>query len=1181
MNLFVPHPVGLKVVHTMRRTILLLSIVCSATLTLIAAPAAAQSLLDKNLSIDISGKDLKAAIDQIAAAAKIKIFYSGNLTQADHKISIHEKNGTLKLVLDKVLAGLPYSYQEMDNSILIRYDRQKLNKEKDQVKRQNAPPVTGKVTDRSGQPLSGATVKVKGQNPITHTDASGVFSLSGIDSDDVLMISFVGFKTKEITVAALIQDGIVLLDDDPSFLKEVVVSTGYQEVPLERATGSFSKVDNSLYNRQVSTDVVSRLKAITPSLLFDERKGTLKLSIRGRSTIFANDQPLIVIDNFPYDGDINNINPNDVESVTVLKDAAAASIWGVRAGNGVIVITTKRGVNKAPLKIDFNANVTVAEKPDLFYSKQMHPGDFIDVERYLFNNGYYDSKFTTNTDQSAVSPVVDLLQQARTGSISQAQADAAINALRSNDIRTDITRYLLQRAVKQQYEINFKGGTEKVAYYYSAGYDNNTSATVGNGYNRLNLNTQQIFHPIKSLELTAGLNYTQSVSIDDNSTLLTFLTTPGNMIAPYSQLADPGGPPLSLVRNYRSSFVNQATSKGLLNWDYTPLNEIGKTQVSTRLMDLRFNSAIKYKLWNGLSAEIRYQLERQSSLSRSINGEQSYYVRNLVNQFSAISGSTLTRRVPAGAIFDNSNGLLVSNNGRAQLNYVHDWTLSNLSLLAGYEVREINNNGNSSRLYGYNPNTGTSVPVDNSNYYQQYPTGSYSLIPYNNNMVGTDDRFRSYFANGAYTLNNKYTLSASGRIDQSNLFGVATNQKSVPLWSTGLKWDISKEAFYKSEWLPLLSIRGTYGYSGNLDNTVTAFTTAFTSNAIYTGQPQATISNPPNPELRFEKDRIINLGIDFQSQNRRISGSIEYYTKSGKDLIGDGPLDPTTGTVKFRGNVANMTGNGFDIELNSINLTGQVKWNTTLLLSKVTDKVTRYNFVPNYNNYFFDGSFTGSTFDYAPTVSKPLFSIYSYRWAGLDPATGDPLGYLNGKPSKDYANLTSSTAQPLDSLVYNGRATPSVYGSLRNTVAFKNWTLSINLSYKFGYYFRRPSTNYTDLFVSNITNSDYANRWQQPGDEKHTSVPSLIYPDNTNRDLFYARSSVLVEKGDNIRLQDINLSYNLVLRRKQPGGIHTVQVFGYVNNVGLLWTANKKGIDPDFPVLPLSKTWAAGIKTSF
>ncbi|WP_256011817.1 SusC/RagA family TonB-linked outer membrane protein [Desertivirga xinjiangensis] len=1030
-------------------------------------------------------------------------------------------------------------------------------------------------------PLPGASIRIKENNSSATADEKGGFSVSAPPAPFTIEASFIGFRKKEQRISSLPAEGTLTLtlEEDARRLQEVVVSTGYQEIPAERATGSFAHIGEELYNRQVSSDVLSRLKALAPSLLFDERGGGQSLSIRGRSTIYANDQPLIVLDNFPYEGDINNINPNDIESISILRDAAAASIWGARAGNGVIVITSKKGREGQPLNVEFNANTTVVNRPDLFYPPAISPSDYIDVEQYLFDLNLYNSDLGNTTTRPPVSPVVEILARQRAGTITSADAQLAIDNYRGYDLRKELEKHFYRRGLNQQYHLNFRGGSQKHSYFFSAGYDDNQTEKTGNSSNRLSLNARQSFSPLKNLELSSQIGISQSGNRINNT--LTDLVTggpSGRVMYPYTRLADEQGNHLAAVKDYRDAFKKEAEARGVYNWDYVPLDELELADNRSRRNDTRIQSSIKYELLKGFSATLLYQFERQYTEGRDLRSAESYFVRNLINRYTTFSGTTLTRNIPEGAFLNRSSSTLNAHSGRAQLNYSKSWKEHELHALAGTEIRELSVNGSRNRYYGYDENLGSSQTVNFKNSFSLYPSGS-GLIPMEQGISSTTDRYRSYFANASYTYKSRYTVSGSSRMDQSNFFGLNRNQRAVPLWSAGMKWNVAREGFYDLSFLPELSLRASYGFNGNINKSVTALTTATFSSNTLTGSPGATISSPPNPELGWERTGIFNLGLDFGTRNRRLAGSIEYYSKKGLDLIGDSPLDPTSGLTSYRGNVAAMKGKGIDVQLNTRNIQRAFSWESAVLFSYTTDEITKYEVKPVFSLYMADASLNYSSTQYSPTPGKPLFAVYSRPFAGLDPQTGDPMGYVNGQPSSNYAALNSNTGQTVDSLVYHGRALPPVFGAFRNTFSYKSFSLSANISYRLGYYFRRSSIDYTALFSTGKGHSDYALRWQKPGDEISTTVPSRPAGLNEARDYFYNRSSVLVEKGDHIRLQDIQASWQLSRQQFRKLPLQQVQLYVYVNNAGILWRANDQGIDPDYPAMTEPLSISFGIKT--
>ncbi|PAW95184.1 hypothetical protein CKK33_17430 [Mucilaginibacter sp. MD40] len=1043
---------------------------------------------------------------------------------------------------------------------------------------QSTIPIKGRITDSiDNKPLHGATVKIKSTSFSTSTDENGNFTINSEKSQGLLIVSFMGYKTVEINFS---QSDIgpfnIALAKDQSTLKEVsIVSTGYQTIPKERATGSFTIVNKDLYNQQVTQDVLSRLEYIANgvSVFRNSSTKTSQLMVRGLSTINGPTAPLIVVDNFPYDGNITNINPNDVASITILKDAAAASIWGTRAGNGVIVITTKKGTYNQPLNIEINSNITIGEKPDLNYLTPMTSSDYIDFEKNMYNNGYYKSKISS-TSYPVLSPVIQLLVKETNGTISSNQATDQINSLRGLDVRNDFKKYIYQNLFNQQHYVNINGGNPDVKYLFSSGYDKDISNLSAN-YDKLNLRSEVAFRPINNLQVTTGLIYTLSNNKTGKPAYGSI-----NPLAPYQMLADGNGNALPIAQTYSQLAKDNAASTGrFLDWNYYPLTDYQHNFTAVNTQDILGNFGAQYRIFKGLNVDVKYQYEKQQLKSNTLYDAQSYFARNLVNTFTQLTGTSVKNVIPKGGILDQQNAALTSNDLRGQINYDRSWDKNSITFLAGEELRQIENNSSIFRSYGYNNDILSSTGVDYTNSYPNYITKRNATIPYNNKYSETLNRFVSFYANGAYTYADKYGISGSIRRDASNVFGVETNDKWTPLWSSGLSWNLSKENFYNLSALPYLKLRATYGYSGNVDPSKSAVTTIsyYSANSIYTNSPYSDVSNFYNPDLRWEKVRTFNVGLDFKSKNDRISGSIDYYKKNATDLYATVPLDYTVGLniATITKNVASMQGRGFDIEINSVNLNGPVKWLTSLNINYYKDKVINYYLSSSSGSYY--------VADYQnPVQGNPVWGVYSYKWAGLD-ANGNPQGYLNGKISEDYASITGSGTKVSD-LVYNGPRFPVFYGSLGNTLSFKGISLTARMTYEFGNYFRRQSINYSTLASTGVGNADYAKRWQNPGDENKTNVPSSIYPLVGARDDFYNGSEILVDKGDCIRLQYITVSYNLDKKQVYWLPFKAIQLYINANNLGILWRANHDGIDPDYTytnsVMPTPKNIAIGLRAN-
>ncbi|MDB5086746.1 MAG: TonB-dependent Receptor Plug Domain protein [Mucilaginibacter sp.] len=1167
----------LPIYRTIKMILLIIFINSFANLPSMAEAKGNTQDLEKRITISFDKISLKEGLDKISAKASVAIIYSNSKEFILNSVSIHAINKPLKEVLKQLLAPFSLTFRVIDDKIVISYDAPKLKVLPAENKHLLIIPLKGKVTDTNGQALQGATIRIKGENKLTITDKNGEFAFDNVSPNSILQISFIGFIKKEIAIADDSGYLTIVLETDDSKLDAVsIVSTGYQTLPKERATGSFVLIDSALINRRVGTNILDRLDGVTSGLIFNKSLGTgnnATISIRGRSTIFANPDPLIVVDNFPYDGDITNINPNDVESISILKDAAAASIWGVRAGNGVIVITTKKGRPSDQVHISFNASMTVSSRPNLYYQSQISSTDYIGLEQYLFNRGYYNN--TINDGYSTISPAVAIMLQKRNVQISTADSAAQINRLKTLDVRNDLQKYIYRPSFNQQYALSIDGGSKTHTYYVSAGYDKDLQNIAGSSYNRFTLNANNKYYLLQNkLQLTVGLLLVTSKTKNNGNAY----TKP---LYPYEQLADANGNHLTVVQStgLRKQYTDTAGTGNLLDWNYRPLDE-NTNNTSTNLTDYKLNTNLNYQILKGLNVGIYYQYERGLSDYNQLYDANSFYARNLINSFSQIdpTSGNVTSPVPSGGIDNTSNSSYTSSYGRAQINYAKKFgDKHDLNVLAGVEIKDYQSSSIANTLYGFDPSTDSSLPVDNIDYFPEY-FGSYNsaTIPYLNSKNFTIDRTRSAFANASYVFKSKYTFSASARRDESNIFGVSTNQKGVPLWSSGLMWNINKESFYHFDPLPILKLRVTYGYNGNVDKTTSAYLTAQDGGANFWNTEYTNIINPPNPSLRWEKDRNINFGIDYATKNNLFSGNLDYYIKNGIDLIANSPIAPQTGITQFKGNAADTKTTGVDFVFNKNSIgNSKLRWQSTFLFSYTKDIVTNYKVKQLNNAQIIIGNYAN------PLQGYPYNAIFSYPFRGLD-NKGKPQGLLNGIISENFTGITRST--DASNLTYNGSATPLIYGSFRNSFTYVGFELSINIVYKFDYYFRRANVfSGSNAFGSyGYSYADFDKRWQVPGDELKTNIPALIYPLNSAQNAFFQGSSTLVEKADNIRLQDVRLSYNFKSLIGKPI-FKNLQIYAYLNNVGILWKATKQSLDPDYlySAFVNPKTLSIGLSTNF
>lgn len=1043
--------------------------------------------------------------------------------------------------------------------------------------------ITGRVISKTdGKPLEGVVVTVKSTNVAAQSDTDGWISLSIKADSAILNFSLLGYESRILPLRLpYTKQLLVELKEDAYQLQAVeIVATGYQKLPRERATGSFAMVDKELFNHQVGTDILSRLPAIANAVMMDNGTSSRgQMMVRGLSTINGPKSPLVIVDNFPYEGDINNINPNIVESITILKDAAASSIWGARAANGVIVITTANGRLNQPIEVTFNSNFTISARPALSYIPQMSSSDFIDVEIELFKRNFYNSQINS-ASKPVLSPVVDILNKERMGVLTKDEAELRINSLRNIDVRNELNQYMYMPAIKQQYFVNVQGGNPKNFWTSAIGYDRNREH-LGDTYQRINLRFQNTYRPFSRLSLGTGLYYTQTQNQSGRSGYSS-VTMGKSGFAPYIQMADEKGNPLPVPRSLNQAYLNSLDDGRLLDWNYYPLTDWQHNRATSNANSILATAILNYQILKKLNVSVNYQYEHQVNLNTTLADLNSYQARSYINTFTRIENNIAVYAVPKGGILDKRSNLLQSNNVRGQMDYENTFGKHSVNFLIGIEARSKLVQSNNNRYYGFNPDNYTMGQVDFVNSHRTFITGGSSFISNPQDVGETSTRFLSQFGNAAYTYANRYTLSASMRRDASNLFGLKTNQQWNPFWSAGAGWKVSNENFYKVKFLPYLNLRMTYGLSGNVDPAMVAVNTIryFATPSSITNMPYANFSNYYNPLLRWETSQMINMATDFQFKNKRFSGTIEYFQKLGKNLFGASPIDLTTGvSSSILRNVASMKGRGWDVELKSVNVDRAIQWRTIVNFNIYKDEIREYLLTRTLANQY-----TTSAVPISNIPGSPVYTIYAYKWGGLDPNTGEAQGYLNNEISKDYSSIVGRGTNVSDLLSF-GSAIPTKSGSVINTFSYKRVNLQAGVTYKLGYWFRRNSINYTDLFNNWRGHSDYGLRWQKPGDEANTDVPAIFYTTNSAREQFYSGSGVLVEKGDHIRLQFINLAFDLNSKSVVRKYFKDSQLYVNASNLGIIWRANRAGIDPDFNA-ELGKTippvnFALGFRTKF
>ena len=1065
----------------------------------------------KNMvSLDLSDVSVEQFVKAVKQQTEQRFMYNSKLVNKAGKVSVKVKDMELEEVLKMVLEKVNLEFEFYNNVILIRAKGE-------QPAMQEKRLIKGIVKDDKGLPLPGVTVLVKGTMTGVATDIDGKFALqSDRDPPVVLVFSFVGMKNKEITVGAQQQEVNVMLESEAENLDEVIV-TGYQKISKERATGSFSVVTAKDYKGKMETDIMSRIEGLVTGLVNYNKQ----VSIRGVSTVYGNRDPLYVVDGVPYEGKIEAINPADVENISVLKDATAASIYGARAANGVIVITTRTG-KSGKTRITYDGSVKFKPLPDLDYLKLMNSSQLVDLQVEGFE--YYHTPYDNLNKRNALNEVTELLYMAEQGQIGETELQQKLNEYRNSNNKNQIKDQFLRTAITHQHNLSLTGGTEKNNYLISLNYYGNNPYEKNRSDERIGFTLKENvkffdwlsadFGVIGSFTKDSGKNGFDDInSAGDRRTTELSLYTGG---ISYQMLRNDDGSPREWRKNKSDYELDRLESLGLLNERYIPLEELDRKHYKDKSSYYRLQVGFNVKIMEGLTVDLRYQTENTQIKDRQLYDKDSYYVRNMVNDATTVDAKTgeIIQNIPSGGQLLQLEEDIYSYTMRGQVNFNRIFKeIHSVVALAGAERRLIRDTKTSVYKMGYDDHSLSYKPVNPNEMSPISGTealsGSYNWVDWDWNYFEQDeDRYVSFYGNASYTYNNRYSVNGSIRVDQSNLFGTDPKYQYRPLWSVGASWFMASEEFMQNvKWVDRLNLRLTYGINGNVSKESGPYLTVedYGYNN-WTGDFSNNIKSPPNPELRWEKTAVTNIGVDFSILNSRLNGTIDYYIRKSTDLLGNRDTDPTLGWSSLKVNYGSLNNKGIEVALGSINISKpNFEWRTNLNFSYNKNKITKMKH-------------SGTTvFSYVQgvvhTKGRPMYSLFSYKDAGLNPENGAPLVY--DKDGKKVSNVGS-----IDELKYSGTTRPPYTASLINRFRYKGLSLSFMFIYNGGHVLRDEISPYLTGSVTSNISKKAMNHWKKPGDEKIKGIAPAMNRNAsyTLKQVWYALDTHVI-KGDYIKLR--------------------------------------------------------------
>lgn len=1152
-----------------------LMIRCFITFMVFSLTIATQTFAqaDKKVTINVQNTLVRTVLDQLQRDTHLHFVYEESTINPTQRVSLNYQNAPLSSVLTDFCKQTSLRYEIKRNLILI------LPPNTTQTDKKHTPiDIAGTVFDENGETLIGVNVYVPSTGSGTITDIDGHFSIKAVPGD-LLTFTFVGMADKAVKVTQGMKILKINMESSATALQDVVV-TGYQTISSERATGSYSVIPQKNFKDKLETDLLSRMEGLVAGI---NKMGTKdEIVIRGITTYKGETKPLYVVDGMPYEGDINFINPSDVQNITVLKDAAASSIYGARAANGVIVVTTLNGGNEnGKNRVRYNGSVRFSPKPDIDYLNLMNSSEFVDFQIDQFN--YYHKQQQNLNKRESLNPVKALLYQKEAGAINDDQLNTQLQSYRNADNRDQILDELTRVGIKHQHNLSLSGGTKTHSYMASINYLGNYENQKFQNEERIGVNLKDDIKFCKWLTINLGFsgNFSNSSKDTGMGNYKDLLTSAPS----YYMLRDENGNPLAWQKNKSDYELERLQSIGLVDETYIPLNNLKEENIKKENNYYRIQAGLNFKLIEGLTVDFKYQTEKSNYKDRELYTARSYKVRNMINDAAQYDKDTqeLTLNVPKGGQLSETRGDTYSYTLRGQINFNRTFNKHGITAIAGAERRMVRSTNNENYYMGYDDNSLGVKPINSLVMSPISGTeslgGSYNWVyDENNKFEHIENRYVSFYANGSYTFNDRYAVTGSVRIDQSNLFGTDPKYQYRPLWSIGGSWYAAEESFLKdAEWLDRLNFRLTYGIGGNVPKDAGPYMTVenygFNN---WVGDFSNKISNPPNNELRWEKTASTNVGIDFSILGSRLYGSIDYYNKNTTDLLGTRNADPTLGWSQLLVNYGTMYNRGVEINLGSTNIrTRNFEWNTNVMFSYNKNKLTNLEgtqeSVFNYNAYN------------VAAVGYPLNSLFSYCYAGLDHETGQALAYnANGEKVKDVTSVNE--------LVYSGTRTPKYTASMTNRFSYAGFDLSFMFIYYGGHVMRDVISPYLTSYEGGNINRKALNYWKKPGDEDIPGVaPAMNKSTGYKLKQVWYSADIHVKKADYIKLRDITLTYNFPKNWLKECAMESAALTLQISNAW--WWAANGDIDPEAYTtsgygfgtlkLPNPATYTLGVSINF
>ncbi|WP_082001821.1 SusC/RagA family TonB-linked outer membrane protein [Flavobacterium sp. KMS] len=1174
-----------------------------------------QRKLDTKVTIDVVNLSLDNALSKLEKSAKVKFSYNSRMTQLNQKVSIEANDETLSSILNRVLKPFNITYSEVSNQIILQKDSSQAANFEDidlpssLFESLFIPVVKGKVVDQSGDPLPGATVLAKGSKVAVLTDFDGNFTIDMPANTTKLVVSYVGMETKEVNITN--SPLTITLSEQGQNLKEVVVTTGYEKTSKRTFTGAISKISGTELKVDGVVDISRMIEGKAAGVTVQNVTGTFgtapKITVRGSSSIFGDTKPLWVIDGVVQEDIINisfadlasgnsetllsssvaGLNSNDIQSIEILKDASATSIYGSRSLNGVVVVTTKQGRRDSPLKVSYSLEQTVRSVPNYTQYDILNSQESMSIFKEMESKGYLD---LPSTVQGRYGGVYNILGKAINTYVPETGGYLVNNdpVSRNNFLKkyesanTDWFKVLFRPSITQSHSLSFSGGGKNNTFYASLGYYTDPGWTIADQVKQLSTNIKGTFYINDNLNITLST----MASVRDQQAPGTYESQKDEVFGKVTRDFDIN--PFSYVLN-TSRTLRPYDEKGNLEYyrnNWAPMNiinELENNYLDINVKDIRFQVDLDYKI----NKHLTYNLTGSARYANTTREHKILEDSNVVGAYNAME-TTIVRdaniflyknpndiSIPPVSVLPNGGFLrkftndMTSYNIRNSVNYRNTFNDKHeVEGFFGTELRSLDRNSDNFTAAGIQYDRGLTAFTDPRMIEKVINEGN-SYFAFN----AEKERTVGFFGKVGYTFDRRYTASVTGRYDGSNRQGNSGSSRWLPTYTFSGKWNVTEEKFMQNlKAINNLALRGSYGLTataGPATNSLAIYKSMIANRLnLNDRETGIEIDQLQNGDLTWEKQFETNIGLDLGLFNNRVQLVTDVYRRKAFDLV-DYVVTSGIGGQKIKqGNNANMETKGLEIGLTTQNIVSKdFKWSTTFNFSVFNQEITKLENQPTAFDLI-DGNGGNA-------IGRPRNSIYSYQFTGLNNQGLPTFKMQDGAAN----NITGANFQDnnnvTDYLKYEGSIEPNKSFGLANTFTYKNWSLYVFFVGSAGNKVRlNPiyDSEYDDLTVFT---KDFTNRWINPGDENITNVPVIADKRlNANYDgartlarayNTYNYSDVRIADGDFVRLKNISLSWEFPKDFKRKIGVNTFTLKGSAVNPWLIYSDKRlNGQDPEF-----------------